>query len=177
MLSPPPESDDRCEAKKSFRVRCASLSVAAFIPVLLGHVAMQAIKQSTSRFSLEFRMFSQLLERKSARTMNHVTHLSLWSSFRRRRCADDRSGQARSAGDQAWRREKIMGVGVPRCAWSKKICTRRSPWSRDIPEKRSWWLRVQIFLDQARRGRPTHFLRCATLDPRPADRARGPGMA
>ena len=27
-------------------------------------------------------------------------------------------------------------------------------------------LRVQIFLDQARRGRPTHFLRGATLDPR-----------
>ena len=26
-------------------------------------------------------------------------------------------------------------------------------------------LRVQIFLDQARRGRPTHFLRGATLDP------------
>ena len=26
-------------------------------------------------------------------------------------------------------------------------------------------LRVQIFLDQAGRGRPTHFLRGATLDP------------
>ena len=61
--------------------------------------------------------------------------------------------------------EKMRG---PRRAWSKKnlhaqitmIILEKSLFSSYHGD-----LRVQIFLDQARRGRPTHFLRGATLHP------------
>ena len=47
--------------------------------------------------------------------------------------ATDRRSQTepQSAGDEAWRRgdrEIFKCAGLPRRAWSKKICTRRSPW-------------------------------------------------
>ena len=67
--------------------------------------------------------------------------------------------QTRSAGDEAWRRGEN--------AWACRAALGLKKFARadhhDILEKRFFLgyhgdLRVQIFLDQARRGRPTHFL-------------------
>ena len=87
-----------------------------------------------------------------------------WGAY----CLQKTDNQPRSAGDQAWRPGE--NAWACRAALGLKKCARAD--HHDILEKRISGflgyhgdLRVQIFLDQARRGRPTHFLRGATLDP------------